>query len=133
MSLACRFCHVGEEKNQQLQNCPYSVVLTHGSTTAVMNQVEKIEEMQKVIPGYCVHCEICGKYSMISHTMLPYIHGLYAAPMNSNALQNDPILHYAYLCNGVRNADSLEKLESERVGMKVIAECTGHFKGNARS
>ena len=102
MSLACRFCHGQEENLHQSQYCPYSVVLTNGSTEAVVRKVEEIEGLKKVIPGYCVLCDICGRYSMISYKILSYLDGLYVISPSTNT---DLVSHYAYLCNNFKNAN----------------------------
>ena len=87
MALACRFCHPDPVRTQQAS---YAIVAMFGDAAGVDLQVARIEQMGVVIPGHCIRCEACLRYSMISHSLVCYMHG--------ESAEKDPLVHYANLC-----------------------------------
>jgi hypothetical protein len=89
MALACRFCHPDPVQSTP-SKASYAIALTYGTTEKVELEVSRIEAMQIVVPGHCIQCEECHRYSMISYALACYIHG--------EAAEKDKTVHYANLC-----------------------------------
>ena len=91
MALACRFCHPDPMLTEKAS---YTSVLSYGDITGVYQEVLRIEAMAMIVPGHCVRCEVCERYSMISYALACYIHGAHA--------EKDKSAHYAKLCRSFK-------------------------------
>jgi hypothetical protein len=92
MALACRFCH--PDPLLCTSQPSYATVLTYGTIEKVELEVLRIEALQIVVSGHCVQCEVCQRYSMISHALACYIHG--------DEAEQDKTAHYANLCTSYK-------------------------------
>jgi hypothetical protein len=92
MALSCRFCH--PDPLQDMYRVCYLAALSFGSVDNLAKEVLRIEGMRKIIPGYCVRCEKCYRYSMISYALACYIHG--------DEAEKNSMTHYARLCTSLR-------------------------------
>jgi len=65
-------------------------MLMYGGNANVMREMCGIEQECTVIPAVCVKCDVCHKYSLISHSLACHLHREQA--------EKDAMSHYANIC-----------------------------------